>query len=107
MSGYPELAEFVTRPARHKLVSADLKVLRRRGPGSVKLLAELVGVSTRTVERWSARTAALHPGNINSQQLIEIGLELDPHIVVRILKEDAAQYQALIDELSSTTQGGL
>lgn len=107
----PKLQEYVSKPCRRLLVNAITQViredldeekreLRRKGipPGRQKgrwsaayHLADALGVSTITIEKWL--NDERRGNNENILNLIELGLKKAPEETIRLLEEDLENHR--------------
>ena len=59
--------------------------------GAASILAGILGVSPRTVQRWMS--GGVQSCNINAEKLIQASLEHAPEEAKRLLMEDLAQHE--------------
>jgi hypothetical protein len=109
-SGCSEVSEYVSRWARWRLVCACVKELVRRGEkrasrgiGATLVLAERVGVSRRTVERWLGN--GVQSCNVNAERIVEFSVELCPGEARRILEEDLTRHEASLRDVLGMRNG--
>lgn len=115
------LSEYLSRPARMKLVKAihsalefeinEKKRINRRSGAHIgrdhpsRVLGDLLGVHTSTIWRWV--TGGFQACNINAEKVILLAFKHCPEIAVQILYEDLEihkfNFEKMVDELS---QGG-
>jgi DNA-binding transcriptional regulator YdaS (Cro superfamily) len=106
-----DLTEYTSRAARLRLVEAaaqgvaeDLREKRDRGvsnldsrAGASLVLAGLLGVSQRTVNRWLR--GGVQSCNVNCARLIEVALQYSPQEAWKILGEDAEAHVRVCEAL--------
>lgn len=99
------LSEYLSRPARMRLVQACHGALRdrRRGEGlapcgATSILASMIGVSTRTAERWLS-VDGIQSCDVNASRILEVAEELAPQDLTRILIEDLDVHAGAILDL--------
>jgi hypothetical protein len=87
------LSEYLSRPARARLVLACHRALqnRRRDEGlsirgATSILAGEVGVTDRTIERWISR--GIQSCDVNAERILEVAMDLAPRESREILFED-------------------
>ena len=105
------LSEYTSRYCRLKLVEAtirgiehDLKERQDRGASNIdprisasRILASLLGVSHRTVNRWLG--GGVQSCNVNAEKLIRVALEYAPDEARRLLEEDLEGHRLAFVEL--------
>jgi transcriptional regulator with XRE-family HTH domain len=86
------LAEFVSYRARVKLVEMLL------GKGlSIKEIAAMVGVTTRSVRRWLNRSET-HPCNKNLDRMLCLAWQASPSLTFELLRDELCIFAALISD---------
>lgn len=105
------LSEYLSRPARARLVQACHSALqdRRRVEGlsprgATSELASRIGVSSRTVERWLAN--GIQSCDINAEVILKITEDLMFQELTRILIEDLDSHTAAIFNLLVESRHG-
>lgn len=104
MERYGDIAEYVSRPARMRLVELCIAAIQeqldaeeekqgRRGRpvAATSVLAERMNVSTRTVNRW--RKDIFQAKNMNVKLLLATALDLDVEGMRKILREDFRRHR--------------
>lgn len=89
------LYEYISRATRVELVSLLVKRF-----GSLRLLAEELGVAHVSVVRW-LRPDAAHPSNENLRKIVALAAELDRLKTSKILTDDFLTHEALLKEFNS------
>jgi transcriptional regulator with XRE-family HTH domain len=104
----PTLATHITKHARHQLVRFCLTSIRseyddmpltrktRRGrpPSPENRLASRLGVSTRTVRRWSSGQEAIQSSDENAEKLAALAYVYNQEETILLLREDAERARA-------------
>ena len=99
------LSEYTSRYCRLKLVEACVEGIERElnekhdrgvsqlGPrvGPARVLARILGVSTRTVQRWIS--GGVQSCNVNCEALITAALRYAPEEALRLLEEDLLKHE--------------
>ena len=85
------LAEFISRRARVKLV----EMLRNAGL-SAEQIAESIGVTARSVQRWLSPEDT-HPRNSNLDKLLELALTVDRAKTIEILRQEVELFSSLFN----------
>ena len=105
------LSEYLSRPARRRLVQARHNALRdkRREEGlapraATSILAGLIGVSERTIERWVP--GGVQSCDINASRILEVAEDLAPRELTRVLIEDLDNHTAAIFNLLDESRHG-
>jgi len=104
---YGDLAEYVSRPARMRLVELCLAEIEKRlesdrenqeklgkkgrPVAATSVLAERMNVATRTVNRW--RKDVFQAKNINAKLLLATALDLDVDGLKEILRDDFLRHR--------------
>lgn len=106
------LSEYLSRPARMRLVQACHGALRdrRRGEGlapraATSILAGLINVSPRTVERWLS-IDGVQSCDINCEVILKVAEDLAPRELTRVLIEDLDSHTAAIFNLLVESRQG-
>jgi len=107
---YVDLSEYTSRRARYWLVQACLdyygELEEESGVSPTRALAQSLGVSQRTVQRWAK--GGIQSCNPNAEELIHLALMLVPQEAYRILQEDLETHQTVLhaalarDEITPT-----
>ena len=105
------LSEYMSRHCRLRLVEACARGLERElsercdtgvshldpRVGAASVLAGILDVSPRTVQRWLS--GGVQSCNVNAEKLIQASLEHAPEETKRLLAEDLAQHKAELERL--------
>lgn len=105
------LSEYMSRHCRLRLVEACARGLERElsercdmgvshldpRVGAASVLAGILDVSPRTVQRWLS--GGVQSCNVNAEKLIQTSLEHAPEETKRLLAEDLAQHKAELERL--------
>ncbi|MCJ7574948.1 hypothetical protein MUO93_11930 [Candidatus Bathyarchaeota archaeon] len=78
---------------RDRMRSKDGRV--RGSPGEA--LADLVGVTERTVQRWLAN--GVQSCNVNAERIVELAVEMNHGEAWRILLEDLARHREEVESV--------
>lgn len=106
-----EVSEYVSRWARWRLVCVCVKELVRRSErqgkkknrGVTWVFADMIGVSSRTVQRWLAN--GVQSCNVNAERIVELAVELCPEEARRILEEDLTRHRATLRDAMGLRHG--
>jgi len=91
------LAEFISRQARVKLV----EMLRNAGL-SAEQIAEAVGVTARSVQRWLSPEDT-HPRNSNLDRLLELALTVDRAKTIEVLRREVELFSTLFNTFEANS----
>ena len=98
---YIDLSEYTSRRARFRLVGACLdfyeKLAEKSGVSPTKALAQSLGVSQRTVQRWAQ--GGIQSCNPNAEELIHLAITITPRKAAQILLEDLDTHQTTLKAL--------
>jgi len=99
------LSEYTSRKCRLRLVEVTARAIERhlaekgdRGvsgydprTGAARILAGILKVSTRTVQRWLS--GGIQSCNVNAERLIQVALRYDEYRTVEIIEEDLENHR--------------
>ena len=111
------LSEYTSRRCRLMLVRMTARAVERelqrnhvRGlsgldprVGAAGVLARLLGVATRTVQRWLS--GGVQSCNVNADKLIQLALRYDPFEAEEILREDLENHRFYLEYMVQGRQG--
>ena len=97
---YGDLAEYISRSARTKLIQILIDHL-----GSTRAVARKLRVSAKAVWNWTS-TSSTHPSNYHLRGVLKLAIKIDRERVLEIIEEDLLKHLTALRQLKKSKNVG-
>jgi len=97
---YGDLAEYISRSARTKLIQILIDHL-----GSTRAVARKLRVSAKAVWNWTS-TSSTHPSNYHLRGVLKLAIKIDRERVLEIIEKDLLKHLTALRQLKKSKNVG-